>query len=50
MGKFYVVISVHAKAYKLCRDDVRLVHSRSRITAPPLPSYREKRGQQATSE
>lgn len=50
MGKFYVVINVHAKTYKVCRDDVLLVHSKRKVIAPPLPAYKHKPSQQATSD
>lgn len=50
MGKFYVVINVHAKTYKVCRDDVHLVHSKRKAIAPPLPAYKDKPSQQATSD
>lgn len=50
MGKFYVVINVDTHTYKLCRDDVHLVHSKRKIIAPPLPRYKDKHSQQATSD
>lgn len=50
MGKFYVVINVHAKTYKVCRDDVHLVHSKRKIIAPPLPTYNQPLSQKATSD
>jgi hypothetical protein len=39
MGKFYVLIHLAGKDYKLCRDDVSLVHSRHRASRPPVPIF-----------
>jgi hypothetical protein len=42
MGKFYVVIQVATKTYKLCREDVKLVHSIHKIKLS-LPAYAHHR-------
>jgi hypothetical protein len=44
MGKFYVMIQLSGKSYKLCRDDVGLVHSRQHHRRPPLPLFALRRG------
>jgi hypothetical protein len=43
MGKFYVLIQLSGKTYKLCRDDVKLVYSRQRIGKPALPAFALRR-------
>lgn len=43
MGKFYVLIEVERKNYKVCRDDVSIVHSRRRVQHPPLPTFAFRR-------
>jgi hypothetical protein len=39
MGKFYVLIEVERKNYRVCRDDVSIVHSRRRTQRPLLPFF-----------
>lgn len=51
MGKFYVLIEVECKNYRVCRDDVSIIHSRRRTQRPPLPLFAFRRiPSEATNE
>jgi hypothetical protein len=39
MGKFYVVIRAAEKTYKVCKDDVKIVHSKHKLIKPALPRF-----------
>jgi len=39
MGKFYAYIQLDNKKYKICKDDIEQIHSKTKTIKPLIPKY-----------